>query len=71
MLAPLRRPGSRPALICAGLESLVEPVAEVGVIGLVSGLTAEAERSDERVDPAADGGVADAQLALHLLEVAP
>ena len=50
-------------------ESLVEAFAEVGV-GLVAGLTAESERADERVDPAAHGRVADAQLALHLLEVA-
>ena len=50
-------------------ESLVETFAEVGA-GLVAGLTAESEHSDERVNPAADRRVADAQLALHLLEVA-
>ena len=59
--------GSAPS-VCLG-----EPVCKAGtevVIGL-RGALRQAEGADQRVDPAADGGVADAQLALHLLQVAP
>ena len=58
--------------LAASVPSPVELV-EVGVRGPSSSRVrgvAEAEGAHERVDPAADGGVADAELALHLLEVA-
>ena len=45
-------------------------VCPITVIG-GAGRVAEAQGADERVDAGADGRVADAELALHLLEVAP
>ena len=74
-LASRSRTSRRPACDVLGGGGRVErrrrarpPRRWMGVVRLVA--RAEAEGADERLDPGPDGGVADAELALHVAEVA-